>query len=407
MQGLFGDLAEALGKASGYIYPNDIELQWGILIVLYPYITGLVAGAFILASLEKVFNVETVKPTYRLSLLTAFAFLLAAPLPLLLHIGHPERSFSLFLTPHMSSAMAIFGFVYVWYLMVVLVLEIWLEYRRDIVIWAGRDKSAVKKAIYAVLSLGISEVTPRSVRIDAALAKIVTVIGLPSAILLHGYVGFIFGSVKANPWWSTPLMPVIFLFSAMASGIALVLVLYIAAGKIRKARADISCLDTMGRYLLIALIVSFSLEMLEMIQKAYEAEEHFAIISLLAEGKLYISLFLVQIALGSVAPIIILGLVQILKASLRARTAAYASSAVLVLVGVFAMRWNVVVGGQFFSKSLSGFTTYKLNFVGLEGILSAAAIMAVPFLVLGFMVVLLPPWAKPAVKEDAVLDHAA
>src|SRR5512136_1525740 len=118
----------------GFMYPNETELQWSILIVIYPYVTGLVAGAFILASLERVFRVDAVKPTYRLALLTALAFMLCAPLPLQLHLGHPERSLEMYLTPHRSSAMAMFGFVYLWYLMVVLVLEIWFDYRRDIVL---------------------------------------------------------------------------------------------------------------------------------------------------------------------------------------------------------------------------------------------------------------------------------
>src|ERR1700741_5605157 len=117
----------------GFMYPNEITLHWSVLIVLYPYITGLVAGAFILASLERVFRVEAVKPTYRLALLTALAFLLFAPLPLQLHLGHPERSLEMYLPPHRSSAMAMFGFVYLWYLTVVLLLEVWLEYRADIV----------------------------------------------------------------------------------------------------------------------------------------------------------------------------------------------------------------------------------------------------------------------------------
>jgi len=117
----------------GFHVTQRIELQWGLLIVLYPYITGLVAGAFILASLERVFKVDAVRPTYRLALLTALAFLLVAPLPLQLHLGHPERSIEMYLTPHTSSAMAMFGFVYLWYLTVVLLLEIWLDYRADIV----------------------------------------------------------------------------------------------------------------------------------------------------------------------------------------------------------------------------------------------------------------------------------
>src|ERR1039458_1997120 len=81
-----------MNGVEGFMYPNEVGLQWSVLIVLYPYITGLVAGAFILASLERVFRVEAVKPTYRLALLTALAFLCVAPLPLQLHLGHPERS---------------------------------------------------------------------------------------------------------------------------------------------------------------------------------------------------------------------------------------------------------------------------------------------------------------------------
>src|ERR1700751_576638 len=137
----------------GFMYPNEIELQWSVLIVLYPFLTGLVAGAFILASLERVFQVEAVKPTYRLALLTALSFLLVAPLPLQLHLGHPERSYEMYLTPHRTSAMAMFGFVYLWYLMAVLLLEIWLEYRLDIVV-ESHTTTGVTSLIYRGLTLG-------------------------------------------------------------------------------------------------------------------------------------------------------------------------------------------------------------------------------------------------------------
>ena len=218
-------LYEVLPQVVGYIYPNEIELQWSVLIVLYPYITGLVAGAFILASLERVFNVHAVKPTYRLALLTALAFLIVAPLPLQLHLGHPERGYEIFITPHTSSAMAMFGFVYLWYLLVVLLLEIWLDYRKEIVEWATQ-KRGILGFLYKILALGSYNISPRSLEIDDKIGRTITIIGIPSAVLLHGYVGFIFGSIKANPWWSTPLMPIVFLFSAMVSGIALVMLIY-------------------------------------------------------------------------------------------------------------------------------------------------------------------------------------
>ena len=143
----------------GFMYPNELELQWSILIVLYPYLTGLVAGAFILASLERVFNVAAVKPTYRLALLTALAFLIVAPLPLQMHLGHPERSWEMYVTPHTTSAMAMFGFVYLWYLMVVLVLEIWFDYRRELVV-TWRASTGLKRQFYGVLTLWSDNISP-------------------------------------------------------------------------------------------------------------------------------------------------------------------------------------------------------------------------------------------------------
>src|ERR1051325_1122123 len=174
-----------LQGVQGYMYPDEVELQWSILIVLYPFLTGLVAGAFILASLERVFRVEAVKPTYRLALLIALAFLLVAPLPLQLHLGHPERSFEMYLTPHKSSAMAMFGFVYLWYLLVVLLVEIWLEYRAEIVRMAQTTKGFTR-FIYKALTLGSDNISPAARALDDKIGYIVTVIGIPSAFMLHG-----------------------------------------------------------------------------------------------------------------------------------------------------------------------------------------------------------------------------
>src|SRR3970282_2169515 len=154
----------------GFIYPNEFELQWGLLVVLYPYVTGLVAGAFILASLERVFNVKEGEPTYRLALLTALAFLIVAPLPLQAHLGHPERSYEIFLTPNPRSAMAMFGFVYLWYLTVVLLLELWFEYRRDFVIWS-RNAHGAKRWFYYGLTLGATDLSERALRFDDKIGR--------------------------------------------------------------------------------------------------------------------------------------------------------------------------------------------------------------------------------------------
>jgi Ni/Fe-hydrogenase subunit HybB-like protein len=375
------------------MYPNEVELQWSILIVLYPYITGLVAGAFILASLERVFNVQAVKPTYRLALLTALAFMLVAPLPLQLHLGHPERSFEMYLTPHTTSAMAMFGFVYLWYLMVVLVVEIWLDYRKDLVeTW--RASRGLKRLFYGALTLGSDNISPEALRIDDKVGRIVTIIGIPSAFLLHGYVGFIFGSIKANPWWSTPMMPIVFLFSAIVSGIAMVMLLYIALSWLRRVAIDMRCVDAVARYLFFAFLVDFALEMLDLIHRIYEADESFRALDFMVHTKLFVSQIVLQIVAGTLLPIALLALTQLARLAPRVRVSLYTAAGLLTLIGIFAMRWNVVIGGQLFSKSFLGYTTYKLGFATREGLLPALLLMALPFGILAALIRILPPWER-------------
>jgi Ni/Fe-hydrogenase subunit HybB-like protein len=389
----------------GFMYPNEVELQWSVLIVLYPFITGLVAGAFILASLERVFMVQAVKPTYRLALLTALAFLLVAPLPLQMHLGHPERSFEMLFTPHTSSAMAMFGFVYLWYLMVVLVVEIWLDYRKDLVL-TWRASRGLKRLLYGVLTLGSDNISEASLRIDDKVGRIVTIVGIPSAFMLHGYVGFIFGSIKANPWWSTPMMPIVFLFSAIVSGIAMVLLLYVLTSKLRGVAIDMLCVDTVAKYLFYAFIVDFSLEMIDLIHRIYEADESFRALDFMVKTRLFTSQIVLQIVVGTLVPLALLAATQLTKFAGRVRVRMYMTAVVLTLVGIFAMRWNVVIGGQLFSKSFLGYTSYKMGFATREGLLPAILLMMLPFGILAVLLKLLPPW-EPAPASNTVVAVAA
>ena len=390
-------------QVSGFMYPNEVELQWSLLIVLYPYITGLVAGAFILASLARVFNVDAVKPTYRLSLLTALSFLLVAPLPLQLHLGHPERSFEMYLTPHTTSAMAMFGFVYLWYLMAVLLLEIWLDYRREIVeTW--RESRGAKRVLYGILALGSDNISEESLRIDERVGRVVTIIGIPSAFLLHGYVGFIFGSIKANPWWSTPMMPIVFLFSAIVSGIAAVLVLYVLVSWLSGRPIEMTCVDTVARYLFYAFAIDFSLELVDLIHRIYEADESFRSLDFMVKTKLFTSQIVMQIIIGTIIPLGLLALIQVVRVSEQARKTIAVVASLLTLAGIFAMRWNVVIGGQLFSKSFLGYTTYKVQFATREGLLPAIVLMLLPLAILWGLVRLLPPWKA---QEETPASEAA
>ncbi len=392
-----------MSGVEGYMYPNEVTLYWSVLIVLYPYITGLVAGAFILASLERVFNVAAVKPTYRLALLTALSFLIVAPLPLVLHLGHPFRSPEMYFTPHSTSAMAMFGYVYLWYLMAVLTFEIWLDYRLDIVRLSQKSRGLMR-VIYKIMTLGSSNISERSLHIDERIGWVITLVGIPSAFLLHGYVGFIFGSIKANPWWSSPLMPVVFIFSAMVSGIACVMVLYMAITKLRGKTIDMKCVDTIAMYLFYTFIIDFSLEMLDLIHRIYEADESFRSLDFMVHTKLFFSQIVVQIILGTLVPLILLAVTQVTSLPEIARKRIYSIAGALTLIGIFAMRWNVVIGGQLFSKSFLGYTTYKMSLVTKEGLLVSIALILLPLGILWVLVKLLPPWTDEPASEGVAAD---
>lgn len=401
MNDVMNQVPEIFQRMSGYIYPNEAELHWGFLVVIYPYLTGLVAGAFILASLVKVFKVEALQPTYRLSLLTALAFLIVAPLPLLAHLGHPERSFQIFLTPQLKSAMAMFGFVYAWYLMMVLLLEIWFEYRMTLLKLAESSRG-LKRLGYRMITLWSTDTSPAAITFDRKAVHLITLIGIPSAFLLHGYVGFIFGSIKANPWWSSVLMPVVFIFSAIVSGIALVLILYMLGTLLRRKIIDMHCMDRLGAFLLYALMVDFSLESLDFVHRLYQSEESIEILGQMISSRLFISLIVVQMLLGTLIPMVMLIVMQVKKFPSELRKLMYFVAAILIQMGIFGTRWNVVVGGQLFSKSLRGLTIYKVELLGTEGLLMGMFLLTLPFLILYILIKILPPWSEHEEPERRI-----
>ena len=367
----------------GYVFPNDLHIHWSLMIVLYPYITGLVAGAFVVSSLYHVFDIEALKPVARFALMASLAFLLVATWPLLLHLGHPFRGINVMITPNPTSAMAGFGYFYSGY-MIILLFEVWLVFRKDIITYARRTRG-LKQTIYKILALGVYDTSEKTLAFDKKIVKFLAAIGIPGAFLLHGYVGFLFGALKSNPWWSTPLMPIIFIFSAVVSGIAALIVMYQVAMKLKGLVIDRACIDTMCGWLWMFLMITASLEILELVTLSYEKAEEWEIIGQLLFGPLAFSFLGLQMIVGVLIPFILLMILVLMKKNMGDKVANTLSftAATFLLIQVFAMRWNVVIGGQMISKSLAGLReAYRPELFGKEGIMTAIGIMIVPFVII-------------------------
>jgi len=377
---------------TGYVYPNETVIPWTVLIVVYPYITGLVAGAFTVSSMYHVFGMERFKPVARFALLTSLCFMFFVPMPLLLHLGHPERALNNVLTPHLTSAMAVFGYIAGFYVLL-LMLEAWFVFRPYIVLQAQQRKGALGW-FYRVLTLGSHDLSEKAMHYDHKWIFALAVIGIPSAHGLHGYVGFIFGSLKSREWWSSDLMPFAFLFSAIISGVALLIVLYVASCKLRRIPVDLPCLKGMGYTLWGFAMVTIVFEWLEFASLVYKGREGIDMIIEYVTGPLVIPYFVIQFAIGAVTPILLLAYLFWRGTTGKALVVGITVSASLVLLSVLMMRWNVVIGGQEIAKTGKGLVTYHMLILHREGLLTAAAVVFAPLAVLFGVVRLFPPWAE-------------
>ena len=264
-----------------------------------------------------------------------------------------------------------------------------------------------------MLTLGAYDMSEKARQTDEKATKVLAAVGIPVALFLHGYAGFIFGSVKANALWMTPLMPVIFIVSAVVSGIAFCLLTYIVSMEIRKLLArrrrasagprggreqlggvEVSVVRITARYLILFLVLAISLELLDAVFRGYTAVKSWDVVKSAVYGHEFRQVFLLQYGLGNFVPLVLL---LIPRLTIRRAVA----GVILVLFGVFMMRWNVVIGGQSFSLTLAGYMHYVLPLIPhswetfKEGLFGAIAVLVFPLALFYFLVKVCPVFAPP------------
>lgn len=377
---------------TGYVYPNETVIPWSVLIVVYPYLTGLVAGAFIVSALYHVFGMQQFKVVSKFAMLLALCLMVCVPLPLLLHLGHPERAFNAMITPHLTSAFAIFGYAAAFYV-VLLMLENWFVFRPQFV-ELGKTGWKPARWIFRLVSLGSDDLSEKAMHYDHKWIHALAVIGIPAAFGLHGYVGFVFGSLKSREWWSSDLMPPIFLFSAVISGTALVIVTYVLSCKLRKVPIELPCVKGLAYTLWGFLILALLLEGVEFASLMYRSREGIEVIKQFVFGPLVVPFFVLQLGLGSLVPLLTLTFVIWRGTDGRALVASVTTSAVLVMCAVLLMRYNVVIGGQEISKTGKGLVTYVPEVFGREGLVAAGFVLCAPFILLLAALRVLSPWTE-------------
>lgn len=318
-------------------------VPWGLWVAFYIFFIGLSAGAFLLSTLVFVFGVKALEPLSRLAVVQAIVCLVLGLAFIFIDLGHWERFLNVLIHPQWQSVLAWEIWFYNAYA-VVLFLELYLLMRNDLSRW-GRTMSGAWGKLYRVLALGFSYPDTAEEREahesqTAKWIKIVGIIGIPIALGVHGGTGTIFAVVKARPEWYTPLFPLLFIISALASGGGLLLfarVFFLPdPGRDRKVLPQIA--NLVAAFLVfdvILLIVSV------LVSRYGGIPDHIAPLQLMMTGKYAWVFWGPQLLLGVAIPLLLLFSRPGGKAKYKIEEIGVAG--LLILVGIFAVRINIVI----------------------------------------------------------------
>lgn len=373
---------------------------WGLWIVLYIYFIGLSAGSFLLSTMVYVFNMKQYEKIGKLALFTAFFSLMAGLLFVLIDLGHPERFWHTLVYRQANSVLSWEIQFYLIY-MVLILAEIWFLMREEFVLIAEKS-TGLKRFVNKVFSLGY-KIPQEQAELEQHRNKshkwmrILGIVGIPTALGVHGGTGSLFAVIMAKSYWFSGLTPIIFLVSALVSGAALMIFLYSFFNNPKEKN------DALAKNLSNLLVLFISIDLILVISEfligLYNPipEERMVFMNILASNRWYI-FWLGQIGLVIILPIILL-------AKSKQSTKMKGLAGLSVIIGIISVRWTLIVPA-FTVPQLAGLDTaftgsrllYQYTPNSVEW-LSSIGIIAIVTLLFSITTKLIPIFDEKGVKE--------
>lgn len=352
----------------GLILSNmDERTPWGVWEAVYIFCTGLSAGSFVVSALG-LLGVKQFRKISRIAVVQAIILLIIAPAFLLISTGRPERVINLYLYPNFTSAISWGSFLLLLYPLICL-LYAYFQMRRD---WRS------------------SILAPEVIRRHDKLAMVFGLLGIPAAVMVHGYTGFLLSFIEARVLWSSPMMPVLFLTSAIVSGIALLILNLAVCAKFFKIPTDEKIIRMLARMMFVFLAVDLLLLIFEGLTGLYNRGEHYEAWSVLLTGNYSWSFLGCELFLGTLIPLVLL------SRSAQVQLQQILVAAVLIIGGIFAMRCNIVLGGQVIQPYGGTISNYLPNF---HEVITMAGIFA-----MGLLVYILSNTYLPLVSKEEIAE---
>jgi len=297
------------------LFGTNNDIKWGFLISSYAFLVSSIGACFI-GSLGSVFKVKKYEYIEKRAIFLAIVIVLAGMAVIFVELGHPFRLFAGYISsPHITSPIWWMGVNYTLYLTFII-----LEF---VFLLKDQQKSA----------------------------RIAGILALVLAVAAHSTVGSVFGVIQARPFWYGPYMPIDFILCAWILGFSImVIVLFFDKDKIKSQ----PLLIEMGKWLAVLLVVNLFFIFWKVITALYSGEggKYLSTIALL-KGPLSVRFWLFEIIIGLIIPFILLVI-----ESLKNGNAGIFVASILVIIGMFTNKINMVEAGQIVPLEIFKSTTY-------------------------------------------------
>lgn len=310
-------------------------IEWGLLIVNYLFLGGLSAGLFFVSALATfLYKIDEPSPYTRIARLGA----LLAPWPvmigcllLIFDLGRWYRFYKLFLHLRLVSPMSIGSWLLVLFTLVSLVnCYAWLTERS-------------RNALFAKLPRALAFFSKFNYDIDHW-RRWLALAGLPISVGVGIYTGVLLGAVQSRPFWNTNLVAQLFLFSALSTGCA-ILILGLAGQEKRAQELRLLYgLDICFMVLEFFIVLPYLIHGQLSVQAVQDS------LKLILGGPFTTLFWVFFLGLGLLTPLVIevkeLVPVMVSNREFHYNRFVTAGAAVLILGGGFLLRYIFVVAGQ-------------------------------------------------------------
>jgi tetrathionate reductase subunit C len=376
-----------LQHISTLISSITIEKPWGIDVPNYFWFTGSSAAAFIISSFAHVFGWKQYKPIAGVALLMAFVLLVAAPLNLIDDLRQPGRILNFFLygwEDFPTSPMK-WGVLLLIAYPVLIFFEAQALYRPYFV-KNLKTSRGFGKLVNTLFTFGNTDLSKAALEKDHKKGFLLGAIGIPLALAVHGYTGYILGAVHANVMWHTPLMPIIFLASAMVSGTGLLIILIPLFQRFlsERKKVDKNMVAILAKLLAWFIVIDLTTRFLWLtFSLTFGNGEKYALYSFF--NLHFQDTFWIDYVLCLFVPLVI-GFTK-----LRNIPFVVYFGGIVTAIGVWLFRWNTVIGGQTIPRTTPGFLHYSPPMFGQDSIIAVLSNWGILFALI-CAVLLIFPW---------------